>query len=176
MLVEEGRLGHGRQYPAVRTRRPAAAAGGGRQVAQQHHATRASKTFLAAKCGPYSYCPPPMAPQHFQSCVVVIEIPVVHQMFSRSWSERAAAPVMADTTGLLVTKTIGEEAFGECSTFEERVHQPTRTQASSSSLAATFGFYLRWFLPVSLCAETIQISSGVKHLGRHLLTVGPCCV
>ena len=117
-----------------------------------------------------------MAPQHFQSCVVVIEIPVVHQMFSRSWSERAAAPVMADTTGLLVTKTIGEEAFGECSTFEERVHQPTRTQASSSSLAATFGFYLRWFLPVSLCAETIQISSGVKHLGRHLLTVGPCCV
>ena len=40
---------------------------------------------------------------------------------------------MADTTGLLVTKTIGEEAFGECSTFEQRVHQPTRTQASSST-------------------------------------------
>ena len=58
-----------------------------------------------------------MAPQHFQSCVVVIEIPVVHQMFSRSWSERAAAPVMADTTGLLVTKTIGEEAFDDCSSL-----------------------------------------------------------
>ena len=43
MLVEEGRLGHGRQYPAVRTRRPAAAAGGGRHAQQRQHSPGASK-------------------------------------------------------------------------------------------------------------------------------------